>query len=270
MTIEKRGDLEHYYADAGSWARERLEGVRASRRTAWITAIIAVVVALAEAFAIMFLTPLKTVVPYTLLVDRQTGYVQALSPLSADKISPDTALTQSFLVQYVLGREGYDTSSVQRDYRKVALWSAEPARGDYVAAMQISNPDSPLVRLPRSSSIDARIRSVSPLGANRALVRFETMRRDHGGASQPSQNWVALIVYRFSSAPMSVEDRFINPLGFQVVRYSKNAESPPLVDPAQSPAPPGTTLPNQIPSASERVPATPALPGNAAPAAAIR
>ena len=75
----KRDKLDAYYADAASWADDRLTALRASRRIAWIVAAIAVIVALFEATALIFLAPLKTVVPYTLMVDRTTGFVQALS-----------------------------------------------------------------------------------------------------------------------------------------------------------------------------------------------
>ncbi len=230
MKQEAREALDAYYREAGSWAAERSEALRRSRRVAWIIAGIAVVVALAEALALAGLTPLKTVVPYTLLVDRQTGYVEALRPLEPASIAPDAALTRSFLVQYVIAREGFDIDAVQANYRKVALWSADTARATYVAGMQVSNPDSPLARLPRTAIVDTRVKSVSPLGGNAALVRFETQRRDAAGPAQP---WVAVIRYRYSSEPMSVEDRFLNPLGFQVVRYHRNAEA---VEPA-SPAP---------------------------------
>ncbi|WP_163366505.1 VirB8/TrbF family protein, partial [Klebsiella aerogenes] len=91
--------------------------------------------------------------PYTLLVDRQTGYVQALKPLDAQQVSANAALTQSFLVQYVIARESFDAAALQSNYRKVSLWSAGEARNAYVAGMQASNPESPLVRLPRMSVV---------------------------------------------------------------------------------------------------------------------
>jgi type IV secretion system protein VirB8 len=227
-----REELVTYYEQAGSWAEDRINDTTRSRKIAWIVAIIAALIALAEAVALMVLTPMKTVVPYTLLVDRQTGHVQTLNPLETDRIAPDAALTQSFLVQYVLAREGFSFSSVQADYKKVALWSAEGARSDYVAGMQVSNPESPLTRVPRSSTVEARVRSVSALGKGSSLIRFETTRRDKGGAPQATQSWVALITYRFSNAPMSIEERYINPLGFQVVRYARNAETPPTSEAA--------------------------------------
>jgi type IV secretion system protein VirB8 len=228
MTPDKPDLKADYYAQAETWANDRNAALRSSRTIAWIIASLALIVVVLEAIALMVLMPLKTVVPYTLMVDRQTGYVQALDPLAPNRIAPDAALTQSFLVQYVIAREGFDFATVQADYRKVALWSADSASNDYIAAMQVANPDSPLARLPRGAVVETRVRSVSALGNRTALVRFETVRRDRGGSLQPAQGWVTIIDYRFSDKPMSTEDRFLNPLGFQVVRYRRNAETPPV------------------------------------------
>ncbi len=252
MTPEGREHADSYYKAADSWATDKVEALRASRRIAWIVAIVATFATLALALTLVLLLPLKTVVPYTLMVDRQTGYVQALNPIDASRIAPDAALTQSFLVQYVIARESFDFATVQADYRKTALWSADAARTDYVAAMQVSNPGSPLNTLLRGTLVETRIRSVSSLGGRTALVRFETVRRDRSGSVQPMQSWVAIVTYRFSDAPMTVEDRFINPLGFQVVRYRRNAETPPLAAPS-------------LPSTQRSAQSTPILTGRPPP-----
>ena len=236
MSPEARDRADAYYAAAGSWADDRVTAIEASRRIAWIAAIIACLVALCLAVAIFLMLPLKTVVPYTLLVDRQTGYVQALDPIARSRIAPDAALTQSFLVQYVLAREGFDRATIQSDYRRVLLWSEGDARRDYDSGIQVSNPASPLVVLPRDTVIEARVRSVSSLGSGASLVRFETIRRDRGGAAQPPQLWASVVRYRYSDGPMSTEDRFLNPLGFTVTRYRRNAEVPPL-EPTGPPSP---------------------------------
>lgn len=229
MNHHSREALDEYYAEAASWNRDRVQSMRSSNRLAWWIALGAGLVAVLEAGALVLLMPLKTVVPYTLMVDRTTGYVQALKPLDEAKVSPDSALTQSFLVQYVIGREAFDASSVNASYRKVALFSADAARTGYLQQMQVGNPDSPLVRYPRTTIIDARVKSVSPIGGNAALVRFDTVRTDANGRAQQASPWVAVVRYRYSTAPMSVEDRFVNPLGFQVTTYRKDPETLPSV-----------------------------------------
>jgi type IV secretion system protein VirB8 len=248
MKQSARESLDAYYREADSWADDRQDMLRASRRTAWLVAGVAVAVALFEAIALVVLLPLKTVVPYTLLVDKQTGYVQELKPLDAEKIAPDTALTQSFLVQYVIARESYDAGTVQANYRKVQLWSADRAKGDYVNLMQSANPASPLTRYPRTTIVDTRIKSVTSMGGNQALVRFDTVRRDQGGQTAPAESWVVVIKYRFSTGPMRAEDRFVNPLGFQVFGYDRSQENlAPQPTPAVSAAPlPGSSQPQVL------------------------
>jgi type IV secretion system protein VirB8 len=228
MTSETREKLDDYYASSASWADERTQSIYASRKVAWIVAFVAGAIAVLEALALVTLLPLKTVVPHTLLVDKQTGFVQALDPASPQKIAPQKALTQAFLVQYVEAREGFDIATVQGQFKKAALWSTGTAKSRYVNMMQASNPESPLANLPRSTVIDVKVRSVSQLSENSALVRFASTRRDQGGTEQAAQNWVAVIKYRYSNAPMTVEDRYVNPLGFEVIDYRKDAETLPV------------------------------------------
>ena len=235
MNKTSRDSLDAYYGQAESWAHDQQDALRASRKVAWIVASAAAAIAVCEAFALIALAPLKTVVPYTLLVDRHTGFVEALKPLDANTVAPDKALTQSFLVQYVIARESFDYDALQSNYRKTVLWSADPARADYVSSVQYSNPGSPLARFPRTTVVETRVKSVSPLGAGAALVRFETQRRDAGAQIQPPRAWVAVIRYRFSGEPMTREDRFVNPLGFQVLRYRRDAEA--LPEPEATPVP---------------------------------
>ena len=212
-----------------SWATTVTDQLERSRKLAWFIACISAIVAMLLAAALVMLIPLKTVEPYTLLVDRQTGHVEALAPLDAREITADAALTRSFLVQYVIARESFDADSLDRDYEKVALLSAGEARQAYLNLMSPSNPANPLNSLPRRSVVKVEIRSISSLSSASSLVRFTTTRTDQGGREQQPQYWASVISYQFSGAEMSAEDRLVNPLGFQVTRYRRDAETLPEV-----------------------------------------
>lgn len=223
---------------ADSWGRSVTEELERSRRTAWTIACVSAAVALLLAVALVILLPLKQIEPYTLLVDRQTGHVEALAPLDEQMIAPDTALTRSFLVQYVIARESFDADSFDEAYRKTTLWSTGPARQAYISRMQPTNPASPLAFMRPGGIIDVEVRSVSPLGADRAMVRFTTVRTEPGAQPQAPAYWVAVIGYGFSEAAMSEADRLLNPLGFQVTSYRRDAETlpeavPTVIVPAQ-------------------------------------
>lgn len=236
MNEHSREKLDAYYAEAASWNSDRIQSMRSSQRIAWWIATAAAVIAILEAIALVLLTPLKTVEPYTLLVDRTTGYVQALKPLDQAKVEPDAALTQSFLAQYVIARESFDIATINPNYRKVALFSAEGARSSYLRLMQASNPGSPLANYPRTTLVDVRVKSVSPIGPNAVLVRFDSVRTDAGAQPMPASSWVAVVRYRYTTEPMKLEDRLVNPLGFQVTRYRKDPETAPVVVTAPAPA----------------------------------
>ncbi|MEI6485659.1 MAG: VirB8/TrbF family protein [Sphingomonadales bacterium] len=232
MTRRPDPTNDAYHRAAQSWADSMADALRGSRRTAWIVALAATLVAVIEAVTIFAMMPLRTVVPYTLLVDRHTGHVELLKPLEPGLIAPDRALTQSFLVQYVLAREGFDRATIRDEYRKVALWSAGAARDHYLAAMARSNPDSPAARLGPQARIAAEVRSVTGLSDGTALVRFETLALDRERPTATRQYWVATVRYRYANAPMAVADRYINPLGFQVLDYRRSPEALPQLLPA--------------------------------------
>lgn len=237
MNDQASSNLDEYFRKAETWSEDRERGRRLTVRGALAFAGVLGVVAVLEGVALISLAPLKTTVPYTLLVDKQTGYVQALKPLERNVIAPDTALTRSFIAQYVIAREGFDIDSLREDYRKAALFSAGEARDQYLSQMQATNPASPLATLPRRATVEVQIRSLVSLNADTALVHFSTIRTDPGGQPQEPQLWAAMIKYRYSAAEMSAADRLTNPLGFQVLRYRKTAEIPPAPPVAASSEP---------------------------------
>lgn len=238
MTMPQDLALADYYENAESWAEDRHQDGERGRKIAWIVAGVAGAIALIEAIALVILLPLKQIEPYAVLVDRQTGFIQPLSLSKDQSIVPDQALVHSMLAQYVTAREGFNIAALKEDYRKVALWSGGTARSQYIAGMQASNPSSPLASLPRTAVLAAEVRSISPLAADTALVRFAVLRTDQGGVPVQQGFWAAVVRYRFSSAGMSAESRLVNPLGFQVTSYNRNAEIVPSAAPQSAPVAP--------------------------------
>jgi type IV secretion system protein VirB8 len=233
-----------YYQEAATWSADIHGALRASRRVAWLIACAATAVAVLEAIALAALAPLKTVVPYTITVDRQTGYVETVSGLKPGALSQDQAVTQSFLVQYVIARETFDATDLREQYHKVMLWSAGGARDQYQQLMQKTTPNSPLNLYSPTTMVGTTVKSVSLLSPTTALVRFDTTRRDPGSTTGSQQSWVAALAFRYSNAPISMGDRFINPLGFQVTRYRRDAETlaPTAVTAPAAPAPATASL----------------------------
>lgn len=219
-----------YFDLARSWAEERDQSAVRSRRIAWTVALIACAVALLEAVALALAMPLKRVEPIAVLVDRTTGHVERVDLDQPHALAANEALQQSLLAQYVTARESYDPVGIRQAYRRVALWSGGQARSSYVAGMAQNPPSARLAGPARDIALATRIKSVSMLSPSSALVRFEVARIGYGGERRDVRPYVATLTFGYRGQPMQVDDRFDNPLGFEVRTYRVDAEAPPPAD----------------------------------------
>lgn len=217
-------DREDYYAAAKSWAEGQSSSAGREARLAWRVAAGASVIALLLALALAFLVPFKSVVPYVLTVDRQTGAVEPAYTVESGRLSQNEAVIQAQLASYVIARETFDSTDLAQKYRQVQVMSARPVAAAYVAQMAASNPDSPLRSLSRGDTVSVKVRSVSLINDNAGLVRFTATRTALGGGVGQPATFVAAISFGFNGRPLRQSDRFDNPLGFQVTRYRRDSE----------------------------------------------
>ncbi len=217
-------ERDTYYVEARSWADSQVTNAARQARIAWIVAGAAAALALILAIALVLLVPLKTVEPYVVTVDRQSGAVEIATTLAKGRLSENEAVIQAQLAGYVQARETFDATDLAQKYRAVQLMSAPDVASAYVDRMRAANPQSPLRTLRRGDTLRVEIAGVSLIGPGTALVRFDTIRTPAGGKAAPPSRYMAAISYGFSGKPLRLEDRFSNPLGFQVTRYRRDAE----------------------------------------------
>lgn len=194
------------------------------RRFAWIVAAVAGSIALLLALALLLLVPLKSVQPYVVTVDRQTGAVQLATTVADGKLSENEAVIQAELANYVRTRETFDSTDLSTSYRRVQLHSSGPVRNAYIAEMAAANPASPLRQLSPGDTVKVKIKSVSLLAVGSGLVRYDTERSSADGRIVDTRPYVSAIAFGFNSRPLRAEDRFDNPLGFVVTRYRRDSE----------------------------------------------
>lgn len=230
-------DRSAYYAEASSWSADVVAGLRRSRKRAWIVAAVTTSTSLVAVTAVALLTPLKTAVPYVIELERSTGYVQAARLAEPGTLSENEAVRQSSLYHYVLARETIDAADIVGNYDKTIAWSAGDARANYLALWDKSNAEGLTGRYPIGTVVSVSVKGISPLSPNTALVRFATTRTPPGGRQSSTEHWQAIVGYRFADRPLSQEERFINPLGFQVTSYRRDPDAPPDTPPP--PASPG-------------------------------
>uniref|UniRef100_UPI002AFFA107 virB8 family protein n=1 Tax=Pararhodobacter sp. TaxID=2127056 RepID=UPI002AFFA107 len=173
--------------------------------------------------AIAGLTPLKTVEPFVVRVDNSTGIVDVVSGLQRGPAKYDEAVAKWFAARYVRAREGFVASEAEENFRTVALMSAPAEQTRFSAWFAGRNPESPQNVYGNKATVRIRIKTISLLGNDVMQVRY--LRIVTRGEEVTQTHWIATLTYSFVSAPMSEQDRLINPLGFIVSEYRADPET---------------------------------------------
>ena len=217
-------DIRLYIKEAKSWETDRIMHLEQSRRTAWRIALAAGLIAFFAVAAIVLLTPLKQVEPFVIRVDNSTGAVDVVSKLTDGKERYSEAISKYFAQRYVRYREGYARALAEEYYRYTGLMSGAAEQRKYAEWFAIRNPDSPLNIHGDFARVTVDIKSTSFISPTVALVRY-TKYIVRGQDREHLSHWAATITFRYSSSPMSAEDRSINPLGFQVMEYRNDPDA---------------------------------------------
>jgi type IV secretion system protein VirB8 len=229
-----KSQTDQYFTDAGTWDQEIFASISLSRNRAWLVAFFCMGVTVLALLTLILLLPLKTFAPYVITVDKSTGYVEVTKGLYDGNMTIDQAVTESNLVRYVSTRESYNPSVLRENYNLVALMSAETALDEYQRLWDGKNQDNPSVRMGTQAAITIKIKSVSFLNERTASVRF--LREYHANDQIKSSDWIAVVDFQYVKTPMKMEDRFQNPLGFQVTSYRINPEAPEIERTAAEPS----------------------------------
>lgn len=179
--------------------------------------------------AVLFLTPLKTVIPYVIRVDNNSGYTDIVRA-GADQyvIKSDDAY---WVTTYILNRESYDFSNQDIRAKFVELASYSNVYTEY-KNFQLSKKGY-LELLSDKQQIRVVIRNVSdPVesadGKKTTIqVRFDKNVLDMLGqpvSNIPPTTWLATVVFDYNKQPLNKKDEWMNPRGFAVISYQLSQE----------------------------------------------
>lgn len=226
LSIDGPPRLEgRYYADGATWELDIARRNRTSRAFAWIVASVMSVVAVGAIGTLALLVPLKTYEPYMVVVDKTTGFVEVKRPMAEGPLSQDEAVTTFNIVRYVKARETYDPKALKDNFDLAQLLATGAAERDLVELYAPANPQNPMKILGAGAEVSIAVKSVTFPNTRTALVRFSTDQRT--ATDVTTHDWVSLVRFRYTAAPMRNAWRFDNPLGFQVVEYRRDQETAP-------------------------------------------
>ena len=134
------------------------------------------------------------------------------------------AITQANLRQFVVARESYVQVEREINFRTVVVMSSPAEQQRFAGWYRGGNPQSPQNIYGETGIARVVMRSMTFLAEKTAQVRFV---RTVSRAGQPDEvrRWLATITFRYVQSAMTLADRQINPLGFEVQEYRLDQEA---------------------------------------------
>jgi type IV secretion system protein VirB8 len=227
-----------YFDQSTEWDNDRIARISKSEKRAWIVAGVASLIAVMSIGAVTAIAPLKTVEPFVIRVDNNNGHVDVVSTLAKTsgkiQVKAQEVLDKYWLSQYIMHREGYLWDIRAYDRQVIGLLSDTSIQQQYGSYTNPKiNPTAPVVIYSDTTEVTTLMKSISFLSKdikandeyrNTALVRYiKTVKKP--GVKDSVSHWAATITYTYRNTPMNIEDRLINPLGFQVTAYRNDAET---------------------------------------------
>lgn len=209
-----------------NWYADRYQYVVIQRNLLAVITVVSLLAALAAAFSISQLAPLKSVEPFVIQVDQKSGITQVVNPQTARELTANKALNDYFIVQYVRAHESYGLGDLQ-NYNIVRVMSDPAVFHVYAAQVSPNNPASPrntlgvAIRRVKIGTIILIEQHADSDGAEKIRYQVHLLVEDdiNGQAARLAYKLVTL-AFKYVELKLNPEDRYLNPLGFRVVEYS--------------------------------------------------
>lgn len=213
-----------FIQQANQFEKSRIVAVKRNNKIAWGITGVSTLMTVMSVAAVMLLAPLKTVEPFVVRVDSNTGVTDIVTTMKEQNKSYGEIIDRYWLTQYVKFRESYDWWTVQAGYDAAMLLSGAIEQG--VIGGMFQSDAAPYKVFKDRFRVDVKILSVTWIGEV-AQVRFEKHVKPLSESSQrpPAQRLMATIGYQYINTPQADKDREINPLGLQVMHYRVDTES---------------------------------------------
>jgi type IV secretion system protein VirB8 len=211
---------EDYYQAAKSWYQEHYETTVITKYRYQLMTILLSLLLTLSLIAITVMMPLKQYVYRLLSIDHQTGEVTELKHLDGETFSENWVVTRYFLNQYVINRESYHFDDIRRSFNQVLALSNTEIGSQYRQSVIVDNPNGAINTLKNNYYKTVNVISINQLNDKTALVRFDVSTHANANTNDvKTESFQAVVKWDYTDVAMSLSDRDLNPLGFNVTYY---------------------------------------------------
>ncbi|XGA08792.1 MAG: type IV secretion system protein [Wolbachia endosymbiont of Xenopsylla cheopis] len=166
----------------------------------------------------------KTIEPFVVEIEKKSGIVTLVNPITVKQYSADEVLNNHFIVEYIRIRELFDPNNFQYNYHiKVRMFSTQKIYTEFRNFINPNNVNSPVNLYANVSDSKLKIRSIQNLSPGQVQVRF-TLEFNEKNGNIIKKDKIATLSFEYVSMEMNEQQRYINPLGFRITYYRSDNE----------------------------------------------
>jgi len=154
----------------------------------------------------------KSLEPYVIQVEEKSGIATVVDQLTSQNFTGDQIIRKYFINEFVHASSGYDPRTYKQDVEKIRLFSVPGVYSDFRNRINARV-------LGTSSRTEVRIKSVQFTDPNTAQIRISKQITAEGADPITKDEVITMGFYFAPDMGLTMEERLINPLGFQVNRY---------------------------------------------------
>ena len=207
-----------------SWYSSKYQVVAFQRNILFFISFFAICSVLIAVIFVKQMMASKSLIPYVIEVEEKTGIPTVVEQLNQTSFTADVTLKRYFLYSFLKAAEGYNPGSFKDDYERLMLFTTPAVFRQIQSKINPRNENSPAAKIGNRGMIEVALKSISFPTPNTAVIRFRLRNVGSVYGFENNRDMIADVDFRFANLNLSLEERYVNPLGFQVTKYVVDQE----------------------------------------------
>ena len=207
-----------------NWYSSKYQIVSIQRNVLFFISFISICTVLIAIIFVKQIISSKSVVPYVIEVEEKTGIPIVVDQLNESHFTANAVLKRYFIFSFLKIAEGYNPATFKDDYQKLMLFSSATVFRQIQKKITPRNPKSPVALISNRGMIKVLLKSISFTTPTSVVVRYRLQNVGRVYGIENNRDMIADISFRFANLNLTLTERYINPLGFQVTKFVNDRE----------------------------------------------
>jgi type IV secretion system protein VirB8 len=218
MIASNKKKNKNHKLEIKSWYSNRYQMIVVQRNLLLILTAFSII---SVAVAVLFVKKImatKSLDPYVIELEEKTGIATVVDRNTAKNFTGQDVVKRYFINKFLNAALGYDPKTYKDDVEVVRLFSTPDVYSSFRKRINGS-------KLGASASINLRIKSINYYDNNNLRVRLLRQTKENVNSAPINRDELINITFYFSpDIGLTMEERMINPLGFQVSKLAIEEE----------------------------------------------